>query len=126
MSSSVIMVLSVVGCVLGFFLNRAYAKKYEEPAIQWGPCVLQILVTGVALARFPEHGMSRRFLFWLVLLAAVYVFGLWECRKHAVKQQAAPGDIVSAMIAQTVLPLGAVPAAFMLVGMLVFGFLWAH
>ena len=126
MSDSIMLVLSVIGCVLGFVLNTTYAKKYGEQAIQWGPFVLQLLVTGVALARFPEHGMSRRFLFWLVLLAAVYVFGLWECRKHAVKQQVAPGDIVSAMIAQTVLPLGVVPAAFMLVGMLVFGFLWAH
>lgn len=126
MSGSVIMVLSVIGCVLGFFLNRTYGKKYGEPAIQWGPCILQVLVTGVALARFPEHGMSRRFLFWLVLLAAAYAFGLRECRKHAEKQKAAPGDIVSAMIAQTVLPLGAVPAVFMIAGMVVFGFLWAH
>lgn len=120
------MVLSVVGCVLGFYLNRTYAKKYGEPAIQWGPCVLQVLVTGGALARFPEHGVSHRFLFWLAALAAVYAFGLWECRKHAAKQQAAPGDMVSAMIAQTVLPLGVVPAAFLIAGMVVFGFLWAH
>ena len=126
MSGSVMMVLSVIGCVLGFFLNRTYAKKYGEQAIQWGPFVLQVLVTGVALARFPEHGMSPRFLFWLVLLVAAYAFGLRECRKHAVKQQADPGDIVSAMIAQAVLPLGAVPAVFMIAGMVVFGFLWAH
>lgn len=126
MSDSIVMALSVIGCVLGFFLNRTYAKKYGEQAIQWGPFVLQVLVTGVALARFPEHGMSPRFLFWLVLLVAVYAFGLRECRKHAVKQQADPGDIVSAMIAQTMLPLGVVPAVFMIAGMVVFGFLWAH
>ena len=119
-------VLAVIGCALGFYLNSTYAKKYGESAIQWGPFVLQVLVTGGALARFPENGMSRRFLFWLVLLVAAYAFGLRECRKHAVKQQADPGDVVSAMIAQAVLPRGAVPAVFMIAGMVVFGFLWAH
>ena len=119
-------VISVIGCVLGFVLNATYAKKYGEQAIQWGPFILQLLVTGVALARFPEHGLAHRFLLWLAVLAAVYAFGLWECRKHAAKQQAAPGDIMRAMIAQAVLPICAVPAVFMIAGMIVFGFLWAH
>ena len=126
MSDSIVMALSVIGCVLGFFLNRTYAKKYGEQAIQWGPFVLQVLVTGGALVRFPEHGMSPRFLFWLAALAAVYAFGLRECRKHASTQQAAPADMVSAMIAQAVLPLSVLLALFLIAGLVVFGFLWAH
>ena len=78
MSDGIVTGLAVIGCVSGFLLNRAYAKKYGEQAIQWGPFVLQLLVSGGALARLPENGMSYRFVFWLAALAAVYAFGLRE------------------------------------------------
>jgi len=119
-------VISVIGCILAYILNRKFAEKYGEQAIQWGPFVLQAIAAGGALANLPEDGFPRRFLFWLAVLAAVYAFGLWECRKHAAKQQAAPGDITRAMIAQAVLPICAVQALFMIAGTIVFGFLWAH
>ena len=126
MNDGIVTGLAVIGCVSGFLLNRAYTKKYGEQAIQWGPFVLQLLVSGGALVRLPENGVSYRFVFWLAALAAVYAFGLRECRKHAVKQQAAPGDVLSAMVAQAVLPLCVLLALFLVAGMGVFGFLWAH
>lgn len=126
MSSGAMIGLSAICCIAGFILNSNYAKKYGEPAIRWGPFVLQVLVSGGALARLPENGVSHRFLLWLAALAAVYAFGLWECRNHAIKQQAAPGDVFSAMIVQAVLPFGVVLAVFLIAGMVVFGVLWAH
>lgn len=118
--------VSVIGCVVAFFLNRKFAEKYGKPAIQWGAFALQVIAAGGVLANLPEDGLSRRFLFWLAALAAAYAFGLWECRKHAAKQQAAPGDIIRAMTVQAMLPVCAAPVLLMITGIIVFDFLWAH
>ncbi len=126
MSEGVITGLSVTGCVLGFFLNRAYAKKYGDAAIQWKPFVLQFICIGGALSQLPGDEVSFRFLFWITACVAAYAIGLWLCRQHAKKQQAEPGDTVCAMTAQAVLPFGAALAVIMIAGMVLFGFVWAH
>lgn len=126
MSEGVITGLSVTGCVLGFFLNRAYAKKYGDAAIQWKPFVLQFICIGGALSQLPGDEVSFRFLFWITACAAAYAIGLWLCRQHAKKQQAEPGDTVCAMTAQAVLPFGAALAFIMIAGTILFGFVWAH
>ena len=126
MSEGFIAGLSVIGCVVGFFLNSTYAKKYGEPAIQWKPFVLQLICTGGALSQLPGDEVSFRFLFWITACAVAYAIGLWLCRQHAKKQQAEPGDTVCAMAAQAVLPFGAALAFMILAGMILFGFVWAH
>lgn len=126
MSEGVITGLSVTGCVLGFLLNRAYARKYGDAAIQWKPFVLQLICICGALSQLPGDGVSSRFLFWIAASAVAYAIGLWLCRQHTKKQQAEPGDTVCAMAAQAVLPFGAALAVIMIAGMVLFGFVWAH
>lgn len=126
MSEGIITGLSVTGCVLGFFLNRAYARKYGNAAIQWKPFVLQFICIDGALSQLPGDEVSFRFLFWITACVAAYAIGLWLCRQHAKKQQAEPGDTVCAMAAQAVLPFGAALAFIMIAGTILFGFVWAH
>ncbi len=99
MDSGVMIVLSVICCVVGFFLNRTYATTDE---------------------------ISFRFLFWIIVTFLSYGAGLWQCRQHAKRQQAEPGDTVIAMAAQAILPVGAAVVILLATGMIAFGFLWAH
>ena len=119
-------VLSVICCVVGFFLNRTYAKKYGEAAVQWKLFVLQVIGIGGALTQLPTDEISFRFLFWIVVTLLSYGAGLWLCRQHAKRQQAGSGDTVVAMAAQAILPVGAAVVILLATGMIAFGFLWAH
>ena len=126
MNESVMIGLAVTGCVLGFFLNRAYAEKYREAAIQWPSLILQCICVAGALSQLPGDGVSLWFVFWLVAVGVSYAGGLWLCRQHAKMQQAGQGDTVCAITAQTVLPFGLALALLMAAGMILFGFVWAH
>ena len=119
-------VLSVICCVVGFFLNRTYATKYGEAAVQWKLFVLQVIGIGGALTQLPTDEISFRFLFWIVVTLLSYGAGLWLCWQHAKRQQAEPGDNVVAMAAQAILPVGAAAVILLAVGMIAFGFLWDH
>ena len=119
-------VLSVICCVVGFFLNRTYAKKYGEAAVQWKLFVLQVLGIGGALTQLPADEVPFRFLFWIMVTLLSYGAGLWQCRQHAKRQQAGPDDTVVAMAAQAILPVGAAAVILLAVGMIAFGFLWDH
>ena len=88
MDSGVMIVLSVICCVFGFFLNRTYAKKYGEAAIQWKLFALQVIGIGGALTQLPADEISFRFLFWITVTFLSYGAGLWLCRQHAKRQQA--------------------------------------
>ena len=120
------MVLSVICCVLGVFLNRSYAKKYGEAAVQWKLCALQFICIGGALIQLPGDEMSLQFLFWIVASVISCAAGLWLCQQHAKRQQAGPGDTVVAMAAQALLPFGAAVVILLAAGMIAFGFLWDH
>ena len=126
MSESVVLGLSVTGCVLGFILNRLYAKKYGETAIQWMPFAFQFICTCGVLSQLPGDGISCWFLFWLAAAVVSYGVGLWSCRQHAKRQNAEPGDTLCAMAAQAVFSLGAALAVVLAAGPVVFGLLWAH
>ena len=126
MSGGVMIALSVIGCVVGFLLNRAYTKKYGEPAIQWKLFIVQVICIIGALSQLPDGEVSFRFLFWAAVALLSFVAGLWLCRQHAKNQQAEPGDTAAAMAAQALLPLGVALVIMMIAGVFVFGFLWAH
>ena len=119
-------ILSVICCVVGFFLNRTYAKKYGEAAVQWKLFVLQVIGIGGALTQLPGNEISFRFLFWITVTLLSYGAGLWQCRQHAKRQQAGPDDTVVAMAAQAILPVGAAAVILLAVGMIAFGSLWDH
>ena len=91
-------VLSVICCVVGFFLNRTYATKYGEAAVQRKLFVLQVIGIGGALTQLPTDEISFRFLFWIVVTLLSYGAGLWLCRQHAKRQQAEPGDVLGRRI----------------------------
>ena len=126
MDGSVLIVAAFLCCAFGFLLNRVYAKKYGDPAIQWKPCALQFICIGCALMQFPGDEMSLRFLFWIIASMISCAAALWMCRQHAKSQQAGPGDTVVAMVAQAILPVGAAVLVLLAAGMIAFGFLWDH
>ena len=126
MSSVVMIGLSALCCISGFILNSIYAKKYREPAIQWGPCILQSICVGGLLSHMPGDELSLRLLFWFIAVAVSYAAGLRKCREHAKQQGATPGDIAGAMAAQALFPAGVALAVMMVAGIFIFGFLWAH
>ena len=126
MDGSVLIIAAFLCCAFGFLLNRMYAKKYGDPAIQWKPCALQFICIAGALTQFPGDEMSLRFLFWIIASGVSCAAGLWMCRQHAGRQQAGAGDTVVAMAAQAILPVGAAVLILLASGMIAFGFLWDH
>ena len=126
MDGSVLIIAAFLCCAFGFLLNRMYAKKYGDPAIQWKPCALQFICIAGALTQFPGDEMSLRFLFWIIASVVSCAAGLWMCRQHAGRQQAGAGDTVVAMAAQAILPVGAAVLVLLAAGMIAFGFLWDH
>ena len=126
MDGSVLIVAAFLCCAFGFLLNRVYAKKYGNPAIQWKPCALQFICIAGALTQFPGDEMSLRFLFWIIASMISCAAALWMCRQHAKSQHAGLGDTVVAMAAQAILPVGAAVVILMAAGMIAFGFLWNH
>ena len=64
MNESVMIGLAATGCVLGFFLNRTYVKKYGEAAIQWPALILQCICVAGALSQLPGGVVSFWFVFW--------------------------------------------------------------
>ena len=126
MDGSVLIVAAFLCCAFGFLLNRVYAKKYGDPAIQWKPCALQFICIAGALTQFPGDEMSIRFLFWIIASMISCAAALWMCRQHAKSQQAGPGDTVVAMVAQAMFPFGAAAVMLLAAGMIAFGFLWDH
>ena len=126
MSSGVMLGLSAICCIAGCILNRSYAKKYGEPAVQWKLFALQLICTCGALTQIPSDELSVQFLLWTAAAVFVYTAGLWKCRGRAKHLGAEPADVASAMAAQAVLPIGSALLVMMIVGMIVFGFVWAH
>ena len=118
--------IAVSCCILGFFLNSTYAKKYGEPAIQWIPFAFQFICSGAVLSQIPGNEVSVSFIILVTSAIASYAIGLWVCRQHTKKKQTEPGDTVCAMAAQAVLPFGAALAFMIFAGMILFGFVWAH
>ena len=118
--------LSAICCIAGYILNSAYAKKYGEPAIQWKLFALQLICTCGALTQIPGDELSVQFLFWAVAAVFAYTAGLWKCRGRAKRLGAEPADVAGAMAAQAVLPIGSALLVMVILGMIVFGFVWAH
>ena len=119
------MVLSVVVCASGFFLNRAYSKKYREAAVQWKPFALQTIAVGGMVTQL-GYEVSSQLLCWLAAVLLTFGIGFRKCWQHAVRQQAKPGDKVMALAAQALLPLGTAVFGMMLFGILIIGLFWAH
>ena len=126
MDGSVLIIAAFLCCAFGFLLNRMYAKKYGEAAVQWKLFALQFICIGGALTQLPGDEISLRFLFWIIASVISCAAALWMCRQHAKSQQAGLGDTVVAMAAQAILPVGAAVVILMAAGMIAFGFLWDH
>jgi len=126
LSGGVMIGLSAICCIAGYILNSSYAKKYGEPAIQWKLFVLQLICVCGALTQIPGDEISSRFLFWIAAAVLAYAAGLWKCRERAKHLGAEPADVAGAMTAQALLPVGSAFLFMMILGVVVFGFVWAH
>ncbi|MDO5296463.1 MAG: hypothetical protein Q4F00_07515 [bacterium] len=130
LSGGVVLGMAVLGCLLGFFLSKAYAKQYGETAVQWGPFVLQLIFTGAVLANLPGDEPGDELSYELVLCLAgwvtSYVFALWKCWKRTKAQNADCVYAAGALAVQILLPLAVSLAVMVLLGVIVFGWLWEH
>ena len=126
MSSDIMLGISAICCIAGYILNSAYAKKYGEPSIQWKLFALQLICICGALTQIPGDELSSGFLFWIAAAVLAYAAGLWKCRERAKHLGAEPADVASAMTAQALLPVGSAFLVMVILGMIVFGFVWAH
>lgn len=126
MSGGVMIGLSAICCIAGYILNSSYAKKYGGPAIQWKLFVLQLICVCGALTQIPGDEMSSKFLFWIAAAVLAYAAGLWKCRERAKHLGAELADVAGAMTAQALLPVGSALLVMVILGMVVFGFVWAH
>ena len=106
MNGIMMIIISIVCCIFGYYLNREYEDKYHEPAIQWGFFALQFIFVSGVLIESPRNGFSGWPLFWFIGAVVTYVMGLWFCKKHAENQNAETADVMYAMLAQAILPLG--------------------
>ena len=117
MDGSLIIGLTLTFCAVGYYLNHAYTEKYGEAAIQWEPFALQFICVSGALLTFSEIKISGWFILWSIGCVVSYAIGLSTCREHAIKQNAEQNDIMYAMIAQALLPLGSALLLIIIIAM---------
>ena len=106
MNGIMMIIISIVCCIFGYYINREYEDKYHEPAIRWGFFALQFIFVSGVLIEPPRNGFSGWPLFWLIGAIVTYVIALWFSKKHAENQNAEKTDVIYAMIAQAILPFG--------------------
>ena len=110
--------LSFLGVWLGVSLNRAYKKKYDEPATLFLPSLLQCVAIIGMLFNLPGDA--------IVGVLVSHALGLWMCAKHAAGQGAERSYMIRALIAQLILPMSSTILLLMILGTIVFGILWEH
>jgi hypothetical protein len=120
--------LSFLGVWLGVSLNRAYKKKYDEPATLFLPSLLQCVAIIGMLFNLPGDNaeLSSELILAIVGVLVSHALGLWMCAKHAAGQGAERSYMIRALIAQLILPMSSTILLLMILGTIVFGILWEH
>lgn len=101
-----IIIITIISTVVGLVLNSIYSNKYNVSAIHWGAFAAQCVFMALALLSLPNPDISGWFILWVVCSVIAYTIALVVCRVQAIGAGAGQTDIVIAMLAQAVLPLG--------------------
>ena len=101
-----IIVITIISTVAGMVLNSIYSNKYNASAIHWGGFAAQCVFVALALLTLPNPDVSGWFILWVVCTIVAYTVALTVCRIQALNAGAGQTDLVIAMAAQAILPLG--------------------
>ena len=101
-----IIVITIVSTVAGVVLNSIYSNKYNISAVHWGGLAAQCVFMALTLLTFPNQDISGWFIFWVICTIIAYLVALIGCRVQALNAGAGQTDMVIAMVAQAILPLG--------------------
>lgn len=103
----IIIAVTVICCAAGYSLNKNFTEKYAEAGIDYLAFAFQAFSVLAVMCTWPQAGdVSKWFLLWMLFLIVSYALGILSCRNHAVKIGATSEDIVKAVAAQCILPLG--------------------
>lgn len=96
---------------IGVYCHTSYEEKYGKSPLQIGPFLLQsIVLFGCLLLDYLGYkGYSSHKSVYICEALGVlisYAIGLWMCWKHEKAQPYGQGDVLLAMGAQALLPIG--------------------
>jgi Ca2+/Na+ antiporter len=117
MEGAFFLALMIISVVLGLRLNWSFEKKYSSSAIQAGPCLLQCIAIGIVLWNWPVGDVQPWFWVGIVLVVLTYAFAFVFCKRNAVESGATDSDVIKAIVAQFLLPVGVVVLIFVIIGM---------
>lgn len=103
-------VILILPIIISVKLNITFENTYGKPAIQTGPCILQCIA--IAAANLTRYNSDFGFVISVAATVASYVLAFIYCRKNAMEVGATKADLWKAILAQFLLPLGAVIVIF--------------
>ena len=106
MEAIVIIAMTIICCAIGCSLNKDFNTKYGQPGIDYLSLVFQCFSVLAVMCTWPRSDVSGWFILWTVCLIASYALVIYRCRKHAITIGSDSEDIVKAIIAQCILPVG--------------------
>ncbi len=106
MAGAVIIVITIVACLYGYFANSYYQGKYNAPAADIGMLIIQSFFMLCVFLTIPNPDISGWFILWTILLIISYIVALLVCKQQCLKDSADKKDTIIALLTQAITPLG--------------------
>ena len=119
MDAVIIIAVTIICCAIGYNLDKDFQKKYEQPGVDYLSLVLQCFFALAVMSTWPRPDVSGWFVLWIVCLIGSYAFGIYRCRKNAISIGSESDDVVKAIFAQCVLPIGVALVIIIVLALLV-------
>lgn len=106
MEAIVIIAVTIICCAIGYSINNDFDAKYGQPGIDHLSLIFQCFFVFTVMCTWPRSEVSGWFILWTVFLIASYVLGIYRCWKHVLAIGSDSDDVVRAVVAQCILPVG--------------------
>ena len=119
MEAILVIAVTIICCSIGYSLNKDFKKKYEQPGLDYLSLVFQCFFVLAVMCTWPRSDVSGWVVLWIVCLIGSYAFGIYRCRKNAISIGSKSDDVVKAILAQCVLPVGVALVIIIVLALLV-------
>ena len=120
MEGIILIIVAFVFTATGKVFDEQFQEKYSESALNMVMCVIQGIFIACALLTLPNPSVTVWFILWCAGVIISCIVGVSLCKQRAISLGAESRDIKKIMVAQFILPIGAV-LLFIIILMIIFG-----